>query len=101
MNYDILIIYSNIKFIMDLKFFAFLSLTSLVSFIVAIPYNKADFASELGRTDYFEEPHEVKRAPCRNARDDYYCFLEAMYDDACSSSPGDMRMKCAKECGFC
>lgn len=39
---------------MDLKFFAFLSLTSLVSFIVAIPYNKADFASELGRTDYFE-----------------------------------------------
>lgn len=50
---------------------------------------------------FIVEPHEVKRAPCRNARDDYYCFLEAMYDDACSSSPGDMRMKCAKECGFC
>ena len=52
--HDILIIYSNIKFRMSLKFFAFLSLAILVSFTVALPYHKANFATTLGKSGYFE-----------------------------------------------
>lgn len=39
---------------MSLKFLAFLSLTTLVSFIVALPFHKANFATTLGKSDYFE-----------------------------------------------
>lgn len=52
--HDILIIHSNIKFIMSLKFFAFLSLATLVSFAVALPYHKTNFATTLGKSGYFE-----------------------------------------------
>lgn len=51
---DILIIYSNIKFTMSLKFFAFLSLAILVSLTVALPYHKANFATTLGESGHFE-----------------------------------------------
>jgi len=39
---------------MSLKFFAFLSLATLVSFTLALPYHKANFASTLGESGYFE-----------------------------------------------
>lgn len=87
---------------MSLKFFAFLSLAILVSFTVALPYHKANFATTLGESGHFEaKPKEEKRAPCSNKRDDYYCFLESVYENACEASPNDMRKKCASTCGFC
>lgn len=39
---------------MSLKFFAFLSLAILVSFTVALPYHRANFATTLGKSGYFE-----------------------------------------------
>jgi len=87
---------------MSLKFFAFLSLAILVSFTVALPYHKANFATTLGKSGYFKaEPKEEKRAPCANTRDDYYCFLESVYENACDTSPAEMKQKCSLTCDFC
>lgn len=37
-----------------MKFLAWLSLTTLVSLIVAVPFPREEFTSELGKTGHFE-----------------------------------------------
>jgi len=87
---------------MSLKFFSFVSLAILVSFTMALPYHKADIATTLGKSADFEvEPKEEKRAPCTDRRGDHYCFIEAVYADACTYSQADMTKDCAQTCGFC
>lgn len=45
---------------------------------------------------------EDRRAyQCVDAIDEYQCFLEAVYEDACNEDQAQMRQQCAATCGFC
>ncbi|CAH3134819.1 unnamed protein product [Pocillopora meandrina] len=87
-----------------MKFLACLTLTTLVSLIVAVPFPREDFTRELGKSGHYDKavPHEEKRAPsCRNAAGEIYCQLEVYYEDSCFYQPGIMKQNCRRMCGFC
>ncbi|PFX24184.1 hypothetical protein AWC38_SpisGene11249 [Stylophora pistillata] len=87
-----------------MKFLAFLTLTTLVLSIVAVPFPREDFASEIRKSGYYDEaaPREEKRAPpCINAGGQFYCHLEVYYERSCVYQQGIMVQKCRKMCGFC
>lgn len=50
---------------------------------------------------FLAKPSQEKRAQCSDARESFYCFLEAVYENSCDLNPGDMMELCAETCGFC